>query len=56
MQPVSSSLDSSYFGIVIEQSLRDKNIAAPARHVARKIVNTWGFLLVQVAATGLAGC
>jgi hypothetical protein len=53
MRPVSGNSDSSYLGIVIEQSQQDKNIAAPARLVARKIVNTWAFLLVHVAGTAL---
>lgn len=42
-----------YLGIVIQQSLKDRTIVAPARVLARKRVKTWVFLLVGVAEADL---
>ncbi len=45
--------DSNYLGIVIQQSLRDATFAPPGKLVARKILNTWVFLLVSVAGSAI---
>ncbi len=37
-----------YFGIVIEQSLRNRDVLDPDQIVARKRVGSWRFLLVSV--------